>query len=66
MDALNKKIKTKKRRAWGLILSLAGLLLSGVGLSSDAPNVFLGLNILTVIGIIVFIFGAYFLINNID
>ncbi len=55
-----------KQRTLSSIVSLGGLLLVAVGLVSDLPKVFLGLNNITSIGIISFIIGLVYLIDLIE
>ena len=55
--------KKSKQRTWSAVSTLGGILLSAVGLGSKLEPLFLGINLVTSIGIIAFIIGLIYLID---
>ena len=55
--------RKSKQRIWAAVSTLGGLLLAAIGLGSELNPIFLGINLVTSIGIIAFIIGLIYLID---
>jgi len=56
----------KKQRAWASTFSLGGLLLVAIGISNNSKSILVGMNTMTLIGVIAFLLGIIYLIDLFD